>query len=185
MLMDGTHTQDKRSPNETHAWILGSGTASLASAVYLIQRGKLPPQNVHILDSHISMGAALHDMGDSGQGYDQFAGCLPVPIGTPLNELLASIPSGRTQDPTVLEEIRKAEASHMPANGHDRTKFIVQKGRSKENLQVGKLGLSVKNRVDLALLMLRSEKRLGRNQIKDFMSKTFFQSIFWITWAAQ
>lgn len=183
--MDDAHTQNKRSPNQTHAWILGSGTASLASAVYLIQRAKLPPQNVHILDSHISMGAALHDMGDSGHGYDQFAGCLPVPIGTPLTELLASIPSGRAQDPTVLEEIRKAEARHMPANRHNRTRFVVRKARSNENLQVNHLGLSMRNRVDLALLLLRSEKRLGRNQITDFMSKSFFESIFWTTWAAQ
>lgn len=183
--MDETHTQNNRSPPAVEAWILGSGTASLASAVYLVQRAKLPPHNVHVLDSNISMGAVLHNSGDPIHGYDQFAGCLPFPVGTPLRELLASIPSGKADGNTVLDEIKKGEASHVPANNHHGTRFLVQKTNSREYLSLNKLGLGAKDRVNLALLMLRSEKRLGRNQIKDFMPRSFFQSTFWATWTAQ
>jgi oleate hydratase len=167
------------------AWIVGSGTASLASAVYLVQRAKLLPHNVHVLDSHISMGAALHHNGDSVHGYDQFAGCLPVPVGSPLEELLASIPSEQSRGCTVLDEIKKKEASHMPADHNCGTKFLIQNSDSRESISPKGLGLSVKCRMQLALLMLRSEKSLKRIRIQDFMSSSFFQSSFWVVWTAQ
>lgn len=85
--------RSKRCPAETEAWILGSGTSSLASALYLIKDAQVPPSKVHILDSHDSVGQILHQAGNPSKGYDQFAGCLPVPIGVPLKELPASIPS--------------------------------------------------------------------------------------------
>lgn len=87
--------ENERSPEETEAWILGSGTSSLASALYLIKNGRVPANNVHILDSHGSVGQILHQVGNPSSGYDQFAGCLHVPIGAPLKELLDSIPSVR------------------------------------------------------------------------------------------
>jgi oleate hydratase len=42
-------TRDKHRPKQTEAWILGSGTASLASAFYLIKYAKITPHKVHIL----------------------------------------------------------------------------------------------------------------------------------------
>jgi oleate hydratase len=183
--MNETHGQNNASQPEVSAWILGSGTASLASAVYLVQRANLLPQNVHILDSHTSMGATLHHSGDAIQGYDQFAGCLPVPVGVPLQELLASIPSGKSPGSTVLDEIRKNEANHIPANRYCRTKFFLQNFESRKLIPLKGLGLSVKCRIKLALLMLKSEKSLERIHIKDFMPKSFFQSNFWMIWTSQ
>lgn len=178
--MEEIHT-----PNNPEAWIFGTGTASLASAVYLVKHAKLPPANVHIFDSHISMGAALHHNGDSIHGYDQFAGCLPIPIGLPLRELLATIPSETTCDRTVLDDIQQKEQSHMPAKRHLGTKFIIQRPRSRDCVSLNRLGLGAKDRLNLALLILRSEKRLERKRIKDFMPSSFFQSLFWIKWTAQ
>lgn len=183
--MDEACAQNNESQLAVEAWILGSGTASLASAVYLVQRAKLLPHNVHILDSHISMGAALHHNGDAIHGYDQFAGCLPVPVGSPLQELLASIPSERSHGYTVLDEIRKKQASHMPTDRHCGTKFLIQNSNSRELISLKGLGLSAKCRIKLALLMLRSEKSLERIQIKDFMPNNFFRSVFWAIWTAQ
>ena len=183
--MDGTYAQNSESQPAVEAWILGSGTTSLASAAYLIQRANLLPHNVHILDSHISLGAALHHSGDAVRGYDQFAGCLPVPVGAPLQELLASIPSEQSHGYTVLDDIRKKEANHMPADHHCRTKFLVQNSKSRRLISLKGLGLSVKCRIKLALLMLKSEKGLERTHIKDLMPSSFFQSDFWTIWTAQ
>ena len=153
--------------------------------MYLVQRANLLPQNVHILDPHISLGAALHHSGDAVHGYDQFAGCLPVPVGAPLRELLASIPSERSHGYTVLDEIRKEQASRMPAGRNCRTKFLVHNPNSRKLISLKGLGMSVKCRIKLALLMLKSEKSLERAHIEDFMPNSFFRSVFWTIWTAQ
>ncbi|KAJ6027941.1 hypothetical protein N7540_003517 [Penicillium herquei] len=159
-----TLARDKQSPVITDAWVLGIGTASLASAYYLVRDGKIPAHRVHILDAHESEQQILHVKGDSYKGYDQFAGCLPLPIGAPLKQFLGSIPSIDSPDRTVQDEIRtKKEQTHLEASGD--TRFL--------------------NRLDLISFILKGEKRLGRDQIKDFLPSLFFQSTFWAIWSAQ
>jgi oleate hydratase len=180
--------QDKRRFEQTEAWILGSGTASLASAFYLIKFAKIPPSKVHILESRDSAQEILHQKGDPNCGYDQFAGCLPLPIGEPLKELLASIPSliptrsGSRQ--TYLGEIETEERRSFPRK-FSRTNFLVQKNHILQNLVTGPLDLQLKHRMRLAQLILRPEPKLGRNQIKDFFCETFFETTFWAIWSAQ
>ncbi|KAJ5704062.1 hypothetical protein N7493_011200 [Penicillium malachiteum] len=185
--MNDSQNQESSTSTSTgiQAWILGSGTASLASAVYLIQRANLPPQNVHVLDAHISLGGSLYHHGSPTHGYNQFAGCLPVPVGTPVRDLLASIPSPTAHGRTVLDTITKEQDSHIPGNCHTRTKFLLQKTKSRENINPDELHLSVSDRLYLARLVLRSEKRFHREHIKDIMPKSFFQSVFWSIWSAQ
>lgn len=48
----------KRTSENTEAWILGSGTASLASALYLVKHFRIQPFRVHILDAHASLEEA-------------------------------------------------------------------------------------------------------------------------------
>ncbi|KAJ6035832.1 hypothetical protein N7540_000111 [Penicillium herquei] len=183
--MRSSRNQDSNTPTSIQAWIIGTGTASLASAVYLIQRANLPPQNVHVLDAHISLGGSLHNNGDPSHGYNQFAGCLPVPVGKPLKDLLASIPSPIAHGDTVLDTITKEELSQIPGDHHDRTRFLIQNPRGRDNINPDKLNLSVSHRFYLARLVLRSETRIHREHIKDVMPKSFFQSVFWSVWSAQ
>ncbi|KAH1475896.1 hypothetical protein KXX06_005723, partial [Aspergillus fumigatus] len=51
---------ERRNPEQTEAWVLGSGIAALASALHLIVHAKVPPSQVHVLDSHTSLGEALY-----------------------------------------------------------------------------------------------------------------------------
>ncbi|KAJ5917463.1 hypothetical protein N7466_011017 [Penicillium verhagenii] len=176
--------QYRRSPDQTEAWILGSGTASLASALYLVQFANVPASKVHILDSHLSMGQVLHNNGDPIHGYDQFAGCLPVPAGNPLKELLGLVPSVNRLGHSVLDDIQSAQTGR--ANQHKgRTRFLVQKNHVLNDIHTNSLNLNTKHRLELILFMLKSEKRLGRNQIRDFLPNSFFQSTFWTIWSAQ
>lgn len=177
--------QYRRSPATTQAWILGSGTASLASAFYLIKHAGIPATQVHILDIHGSVEDALHRPGNFASGYDQFAACFPVPVGSPLQELLASVPSVREQGRTVLDDIQIAQDSRAYLSGHHRTSFIVRESRTQRNIPTESLNLSLRHRLDLIRFLLKKEKHLGRNQIKDFLPKSFFQSNFWAIWSAQ
>lgn len=177
--------ENKRSPEETEAWILGSGTSSLASALYIIKNGKVPANKVHILDSHGSVGQILHQVGNPSCGYDQFAGCLPVPIGAPLKELLDFIPSVTVRGRSVLDEIQSAEVTRKSETKTGGTSFLVQKDHTFQNIPTHSLNLSIKHRLALVKLMLKGERRLGRGQIKDFLPSSFFQSTFWAIWSAQ
>jgi oleate hydratase len=175
----------KRSLETTEAWILGSGTASFAAALYLVQNVKIPAPKVHVLDSNVSIENALHHKGNSMAGYDQFAGCLPVPVGTPLKELLASVPSVGNQGQTVLEDIQNAEINRTSVTYDHGTRFVVKRNSTLRNIPTKSLNLSSKQRLQLIWFILKREKRLGRNQIQDCLPNSFFQSSFWVVWSAQ
>ncbi|KAJ5105299.1 hypothetical protein NUU61_002646 [Penicillium alfredii] len=183
--MSEPKAQVNRSPELTEAWILGTGTASFASALHLVFEAKLPPSKVHILDSHISMGQAVYHNGDPVNGYDQFAACLPVPSGEPIKQLFDLVPSVRGQGKSLWEEIQSAEAKHVSTKHGNDTRFLVQKDGYLKDIATTKLGMSTRHRLRLVSLMFKGEKRLGRNQIRDFLPNSFFQSPFWAIWSAQ
>ncbi|KAL4912802.1 oleate hydratase [Aspergillus aurantiobrunneus] len=175
----------KERPNSSEAWILGSGTASLASALYLVRLANYPPQKVHVLDSHGSLGDAMHHRGDPSSGYDQFAGCLPVPVGEPLKQLLALVPSVRNENRSVFDEIQNSQAKSKKGNGIEHTQFLVQRDGVLRSIPTKSLNLSIRQRLALARLILKREKSLHRTQINDYLPRSFFQSTFWAIWSAQ
>jgi oleate hydratase len=178
-------SKDKRTAENTEAWIVGSGTASLASALYLIKHTNVQPSRVHILDKHASSEQASHDKGNASRGYDQFAGCLPVPGGLPLKELLAMVPSTESQGQSILDEIQTAEENRLSTKENGRTCFLAEKNGFMERIPTESLNLSFKNRMALVRFLLKREKSLTKCQIRDFFSRRFFESVFWVVWSAQ
>jgi oleate hydratase len=181
----GTHRKKGRRPENTEAWIIGTGTASLATALYLINHAKLQPSKVHILDKNPSMKEDLHNHGHSSSGYDQFAGCLPVPVGSSMKELLAMIPSAELRGKSFLDEIQMTESSRLPSHGSDRTCFVAQKNGTMLHMPIKSLSLSYKYRAILIRLLLKREKSLLRRQICDVLPESFFDSFFWLVWSTQ
>ena len=50
----------KRQVDDKHAYIVGSGLASLAAACFLVRDGQMPGKNIHILEAmDIAGGACL------------------------------------------------------------------------------------------------------------------------------
>ncbi|PYH80581.1 67 kDa myosin-cross-reactive antigen like family protein [Aspergillus uvarum CBS 121591] len=173
------------SSNDVEIWILGTGTAALASALFLLKYNSIKPFNIHLLDSHSSVDQVLHYPGNSGTGYDQFAGCLPVPIGAPLRDLLSSIPSSQNSRISIFEEINNRQKQRYPVNHNQRTCFVIKKNDSLEQISTDHLNLSIRQRLKLLFFMLKSEDSLGRSQIREHFSEKFFKSIFWAVWSAQ
>lgn len=157
------------------AWIIGTGTASLASAFYLINHAKLQPSKVHILDKNPSMKENLHDHGHSSSG---FAGYLPVPVDSSMKELLGMIPSFELPGKSFLDEIQMTEPSRLPSQGNERTCFLVQKDGAMEHMPVKSLSLSYKYRAVLIRLLLKREKSLLGRQIRDVLTREFFRQPF-------
>lgn len=175
----------KRSPAETEAWILGSGTSSLASAFYLVKDAGVPASNVHILDPHRSIGEVVHRLGTSTGEYDQFAGYLPAPVGAPIEELLASIPSTNSRGPSVLDQVQNEDVAQALTTGNGGPCYLVQKKQTFRRVSTNSSNLGLKHRLSLLRLMLRLEKHLGGCQIKDVLPTTFFRSPLWAIWSRQ
>jgi len=182
--MNGSPQYNKRSPEATEAWILGSGTASLASAVYLITKAKLRPSAVHILDEHLSFQDVVHRQGSAHAGYDQFAECLPVPIGPDLKELLNTIPSVIVEEQSFLDDIKQQEI-RLSMDKKGRTCFITQKDGCFKHLPTKSLNLGLSHKIHLIRLLMKKEKSLQRKKIQEFFPKSFFDSSFWIIWSMQ
>jgi hypothetical protein len=170
----------ERSPETTEAWIIGSGMSALASAVYLVEIAKVPPQRVHIWDHNVSLGDVTHPEGDSVHGYDQFGGCLPVPVGAPLRELLALVPSARkpAQSQSVLDEIVSCERDRNGMQKNRKVNFLVQKKGKLESLS-SHSSIQFNERQQLARFLFKCERRMKRKRICDFFPDSFFQSFFW------
>ncbi|KAF9895309.1 hypothetical protein FE257_000213 [Aspergillus nanangensis] len=183
--MRGHRATTRRSPGTTEAWILGSGTAALASALYLIHDAQVPASKVHILDSNKSLGQAIHNKGDAINGYDQFAGCLPVPVGTLVRDILTSIPSAESHGQSVFDEIKSVQDGGLADEDTQHPCFLIQRDHVLKETPTKSLNLSLKHRLAIFRLILMPEKQLRRNQISDYLPETFFRSSFWAIWSAQ
>ncbi|OQD91063.1 hypothetical protein PENANT_c001G11406 [Penicillium antarcticum] len=176
--------QNRRLPEQTEAWILGSGTASLASAVYLIKLARLRPSAVHILDEHLSLQQALHQQGNGHAGYDQFAGCLPVPVGLELREILDMIPSAVADGYSYLHYIQEEEKK-LAITSNGGTCFVAQNEEGFESLPTKSLNIGWSDRLHLVRLLLKCEKGLEKKEIRNFFGDSFFASTFWTIWSTQ
>ncbi|MEI8007849.1 MAG: oleate hydratase, partial [Bacteroidota bacterium] len=58
-----------KNPKDSTVYLIGSGIASLASAVYLIKDAGMPGQNIHILEKDEILGGALDGAGDAEKGF--------------------------------------------------------------------------------------------------------------------
>jgi oleate hydratase len=167
--------QEQRVPDRVDAWIIGSGVASLASAVHLICDANVPASQIHILESRSTPGDGIISTGDPLNGYDHQPGCMPTFNDACMERLLALVPSTIGSGRTVLEDIKE-----LCANDHPSTHILIQGDHGPVELETRKR-LDLKDRMDLMMLILKPEKFLVRKRINEFFRESFFGSRFWIT----
>jgi oleate hydratase len=115
--------------------------------------------------------------------YDQFAGYMPAPVGAPIEELLASIPSARGRG--VLDPASHADMDQVLSTRNGSPYYLVQKKQTFRRVSTTSSNLGLKDRLSLLKLILKPEKHLGQCQIKDVLPTNFFRSPFWAIWSAQ
>jgi oleate hydratase len=64
-VVAGMTSRPRRNPGQSHVYLVGSGIASLASAVYLERDAGVPGPNIHILEKGSILGGALDGAGVS------------------------------------------------------------------------------------------------------------------------
>ena len=173
-----------REPNHTQAWLIGSGIASLSTAVHLINDAKVSAANIHILDLHSGSGGGLNPSGDAENGYFLPFECHPHFYGSCLKRLLSVVPSQTQANKSMMDAIQTYERFQRPPPQHCALARALKQGESgPEVVYTRGIHIGVKNRMALIKMMLESEKMLGSHTIKDMLDESFFETTFWMLWA--
>ncbi|GLB05711.1 hypothetical protein AtubIFM57258_001000 [Aspergillus tubingensis] len=174
-----TPPPERRSPEGMDAWILGAGISSLTAAVHLIQEAHVPPSRVHILETLSQAGGGTISTGDPINGYDCRAGGMPPFNDTSMEELLSLVPSRTKSNQTVLEDLDEFWATEA-IKDRPHTRFLTRHKHSLERIDAKRASLGLRDRVDLFMLVSKSDKSLGRSRICDHFSNSFFKSCYWM-----
>ncbi|KAJ5161354.1 hypothetical protein N7492_006746 [Penicillium capsulatum] len=168
-----------RIPKNVNAWILGSSLASLASAVHLISDANVPASQIHILESDSTPGDGITSTGDPVNGYDHRPGCLPSFNDSRMEKLLALVPSENDYRRTVLKDMKDLYGNEACQDAPF-THTLVQGDHGAKRMNINELGLSLKDRMKLIVLLLKSEDSLSRKRIDQLFNGSFFNSKLWV-----
>ncbi|OGM48026.1 hypothetical protein ABOM_002678 [Aspergillus bombycis] len=170
-----------RPPDKLDVWILGSGIASLTAAVHLIQEANVPPEKIHILEKIVVAGGGTISEGDPVNGYNYRAGGMPSFNGSAMQELLSVVPSRTRKGKTALDDIVEFGSHALNSTSH--TRLLTRRAHDLGRIDPRKVNIGLRDRIDLFVMVSKSEKALGRTRIKDHFSRSFFKSNYWLVLA--
>jgi oleate hydratase len=164
-------------PKDSKVYLIGSGIASLASAVYLVKDAGVQGKNIFILEQDLIAGGACDGAGDPKKGFVVRGGRMHEEHYVCYWDLLSYIPSLENKDISVKDEsfefntrfVSKAQAR------------LIKDGKK---VDVSTYGLSFKDRMDLMLLSMIPESWLGNKRIVDWFGKNFFETNYWYIWTS-
>ncbi|PKG49780.1 oleate hydratase [Olleya sp. 1-3] len=161
---------------DAKVYLIGSGIASLASAVYLVKDAGVQGKNIHILEKDNILGGALDGAGDKEEGFVVRGGRMHEAHYTCYWDLLSNIPS--YEDPNVSVKDESFEFNkRFVSNGQAR---LLKEGKI---MDVSSYGLSIKQQAEFLKLIFASEKSLGNKRIEDWFEQAFFETNFWYIWS--
>ncbi|MCX5977060.1 MAG: oleate hydratase [Coprothermobacterota bacterium] len=164
-------------PKDSKVYLIGSGIASLASAVYLVKDAGVPGENIHILEKDRILGGALDGAGDPEVGFVVRGGRMHEMHYECYWDLLSHIPS--YEDPAVSVRDESFDFNQrFVSNAQAR---LLKDGK---RLDVSSYGLSLKQQAELLKLTFASEKTLGKERIEDWFDQDFFTTNFWFIWTS-
>ncbi|WP_211226087.1 oleate hydratase [Psychrilyobacter atlanticus] len=167
--------EKNKNPENSKIYLIGSGIASLASAVYLIKDAEVPGQNIHILEQNNILGGALDGIGDPEKGFIIRGGRMHEEHFECYWDLLSNIPS--YEDPNISVKDESFEfSSKFVSNAKAR---LLKNG---EKMDLTSFGLSLKEKMALLKLTLTPEKLIDNKRIEDWFEDEFFETNYWKLW---
>lgn len=163
--------------NSRHAYFIGGGLASLAGAIYLIEDGNFPPNNIHIIESLPILGGSNDGSGSKEKGFVCRGGrMLNEETYENFWELMSRIPSLTVPNLSVKDEILAFDHANPTCA---RARLIDREGRI---LEVTDMQFSTDDRMKLMRLFFADEASLDNVTIKDWFGDHFFTTNFWYMW---
>lgn len=174
----------KRDPQNVQAYLIGSGIASLAAAVHLIEDAKVPGPKIHILDVHQGTGGGMKTFGDPVKGYFLPFECHPFFHGSCTERLLSLVPSKTEPEKSLMDAIKRFEQSERPQPQDFAFTRSLKKGETQPEIVYTKgIQVGLKHRMELIKLMLETERMLGSKRIEELFDAPFFKTGFWKLWS--
>lgn len=170
-------TEKRQDYKDSKVYLIGSGIAGLASAVYLEKDAGVPGKNIHILEKDSIPGGATDGAGNEDKGFVVRGGRMHEMHYECYWELLSHIPS--LEDPNISVRDESYEFNQrFVSNAQAR---LLKNG---QKLDVSSYGLSFQQQADFIKLSYVSEKSLGDKRIEDWFDQAFFESNFWYIWSS-
>ena len=167
----------KKNLEDAKVYIIGSGIAGLASAVFLEKDAGVSGENIHIFEKDQILGGATDGAGDKEKGFVVRGGRMHEMHYECYWELLSHIPS--LEDPNVSVRDESYDFNErFVSNGQAR---LLKDGKK---LDVSSYGLSFEQKTDLLKLTYVSESSLGNKRIEDWFDQAFFTTNFWYIWTS-
>ena len=170
-------TEKNNNAKISKVYLIGSGIASLASAVYLEKDAGIPGENIYILEKDHILGGALDGAGDVEKGFVVRGGRMHERHYECYWELLSHIPSLENRNISVRDESYEFNQRFV-SNAQAR---LLKDGKK---IDVSSYGLTLKHQADLLKLTYVSEKSLGKKRIEDWFEEDFFGTNFWYIWTS-
>ncbi len=163
---------------KSKAYLVGGGIGSLAAAAFMIRDGKLPGDNIFILEAASDMGGSLDGAGDPDRGYTLRGGRMLTTDNYECTwDLFKSIPSLISADKTVFDETVEFNEKH---HSHSMARLV---DRRRAKVPVTSMGFSMHDRSELLKLSQTDEETLASSCITDWLSPGFFETEFWYLWS--
>lgn len=161
-------------------WIVGGGIAGMAAAAFAIRDAGVPGRNIHILEETGLAGGSMDGSHASTNPLNAWVtrGGRMFTDETYLCtwDLFNSIPSRDNPLVSVREEVIRFNQRVKT----DAKARLIDKNH--QIIDASRLGLSMRNRLEMMRLLATSEERLGSKQINEYFSADFFDCNFWRMW---
>ncbi|MCC8147254.1 MAG: oleate hydratase [Bacteroidales bacterium] len=163
--------------DQKSAYLVGSGLASLAVAVFLIRDAQMSGEKIHIFEELPLPGGSLDGILQPTRGFIIRGGREMENHFECLWDMFRSVPSLEIENASVHDEfywLNKEDPNFS------KCRATVNRG---ENAQTGdKFTLSDNAVQEIMDLYLKSEEELNDKRIDEVFSKEFFDSNFWLYW---
>lgn len=159
---------------DRHAWLVGSGIASLIAAAYLVRDGRMPGENITILEQLAVPGGSFDGAGDTERGFIARGGREMGQHFECFWDIMREIPALEMPEPyTVLDEFRTVNENDPNV---DPCRVIHHQGKRRDTY---KMGLNKKGQLAVVRLLLAKEEDTYYKTIEDWFDADFLASNFY------
>ncbi len=159
------------------AYIVGSGIAGLAAAFYLIRDGRMPGENITILDADAIAGGSLDGSGDPETGYLMRGGREMCFTYENFWDLFQDVPALELPEGySVLDEYRLLNDNDKT---YSKSRLMQRQGQIKD---FSTFGLSRSQQWELTRLLFKRKEDLDDLTVEQYFSKGFLDTNFWAFW---
>lgn len=153
----------------------------LAAAVHLINEAEVPGRHSSIVESDGGFSRGFSTHGDPQSGYTVHGGIQPCFQEHCVKELLSFVP--RPSHPgEALFDVLEHERRERPSQPAAWARAIAPGKSGPKPLDAKKWGMRLKDRLDVARIMIEIEESLGDKSIRQVFDTEFFESTFWVLW---